>query len=102
MSDPTVLHGDLHKRPLAEPPLDGDRGVVSQHVRCRLAVGSGPGFTDEMSCLLRTRLRLAILIMLVVFGVHFVRNALWLAPAYDHRGTWLLFSSCEMAVMAAA
>jgi hypothetical protein len=101
MSDPGVLRDDLNKRHSAKPPLDGDRGVVSRHVRCRLAVGSCPGFTDEMSSLLRTRLRLAILIILVGFALHFLRNLL-LGSAFDHRPLWLVFSGCEIAVMALA
>src|SRR4051794_7073976 len=91
MSDPRVRRDDHHKQHLAEP---------SQHVRCRLAVGSCPGFTDEMSHLLRTRLRLAILIILVGFALHFVRNLLLLGSAFDHRPHWLVFSGCEIAVMA--
>jgi hypothetical protein len=102
MSYPTAPFDDLHERQLPESSLGGDRGVVSQKVRCRLAVGSGPGFTDEMSCLLRTRLRLAILIILVGFALHFVRNLLVLGSAFDHRPLWLLLSGCEIAVMGIA
>jgi hypothetical protein len=71
-------------------------------LRCRLAVGSGPKFTDEMSWLLRTRLRLAILVVLTGFALHFLRNVLWLGATYDHRPLWLLLSGCEIAVMASA
>jgi serine/threonine-protein kinase len=55
-----------------------------------------------MSCLLRTRLRLAILIILAGFVLHFVRNLLAFGPTYDHRPVWLVFSGCEIAVMVSA
>src|SRR5215472_9068888 len=100
MNDPSVLREDLATRHLAEPSLDRERGAASRHVRCRLAAGSGPGFTDEMSCLLRTRLRLAILIVLVVFALHFLRNLLLLGSAFDHRSLWLVFAGSEIAVLA--
>src|SRR5207237_7044216 len=63
MSDPTRALPD-HEPPSPEPAPGPGRAKVSGKVRCRVAQGSdsGPGFTDEMSCLLRTRLRLAILI----------------------------------------
>jgi serine/threonine-protein kinase len=102
MRDPSVLREGFPKRHLAEPSLDGAQGSVSQHVRCRLAAGSGPGFTDEMSFLLRTRLRLAILIVLVAFTLHFLRNLLLLGSAFDHRPLWLVFAGCEIAVLAIA
>src|SRR5690242_2364438 len=102
MSDPIALGDKLHQRHLAEPLPDGDRGVVSRRVRCRFAVGSGPGFTDEMSSLLRTRLRLAILVLLVAFALHFLRNVLQLGPTYDFRPLWLFFSGCEIVVMVIA
>jgi serine/threonine-protein kinase len=57
------------------------------------------GLTDEMPCLLRTRLRLAILVMLIGFAVHFLRNVFRLGPTYDHRPLWLFFCGCEIAVM---
>jgi serine/threonine-protein kinase len=99
MSDPTERRAVLPKRNLADASPGGDRDAASKHLRCRLAVCSGPGFTDEMSCLLRTRLRLALAIILVGFCFHFVRNALLLGPAFDHRPVWLIFSGCEIAVM---
>src|SRR5262249_54880027 len=46
--------------------------------------------------------RLAILIILVGFAFHFLRNVLLLGPAYDHRPVWLVFSGCEIAVMVSA
>ena len=100
MSDPREVRDDPQKRPLTEPPLNGDSGAVAQHLRCRLAESSGPGFTNEMARLLRLRLRLAILVMLVGFTFHFLRNLLKLGPSYDHRPLWLIFSGCEIVVMA--
>jgi serine/threonine-protein kinase len=102
MSYSTVPRDKLHELHFSEPPPDGGRGLASRKVRCRLAAGSGPGFTDEMSCLLRTRLRLAILVVLAGFALHFLRNAFRLGPTFDHRPLWLLFSGCEIAVMAIA
>ena len=101
MSDPRVLRDDPAKRHFAEPSLNRYQGVVSQRVRCRLAVGSGPCFTDEMSCLLQTRLRLVILIIFVGFALHFLWTLL-LGPVFDHRPLWLVFSTCEIVVMATA
>src|SRR5713101_2014754 len=69
----------------------------------RLAKGSDacPGFTDEMSCLLHTRLRLAIMIILSAFVLHFLRNLLLPGAAVvERRPLWLFFSGCEIAVMA--
>src|SRR5436853_4798599 len=99
MSDPTARNDVLHGRPGAGPSPGGDRCGIARRLRCRLAVDSGPGFTDEMSHLLRSRLRLAILVILVGFAVHFVRNLLLLGSAFDHRPLWLAFSGCEMVVM---
>src|SRR5262249_24096298 len=90
------------ERPLAEPPRDDDPSVVSRPVRCRLVAGSGPGFSHEMSGLLRTRLRLAILIMLVGFALHFLRSVLLLRSVFDGRPIWLVFGGCEITVMAVA
>jgi serine/threonine-protein kinase len=55
-----------------------------------------------MSCLLRTRLRLAVLILLAGFGLHFLRNLFLAETAFDHRPVWLVFAGCEIAVMAIA
>jgi serine/threonine-protein kinase len=52
-----------------------------------------------MSCLLRTRLRLAILIILSGFILHFLRNWLLQGSAFDHRPLYLFFTGCEIAVM---
>ena len=102
MNEPGGLREDLPTRPFAEPSPDGDRGADSRNVRFRLAAGSGPRFTDEMSSLLRPRLRLALLIILVGFALHFLRNLLLLGPAFDHRPLWLLFTGCEIVVLAIA
>jgi serine/threonine-protein kinase len=90
------------KRDGTEPVRHADGDAGSRHVRCRHVAGSGTGFTDEMSCLLRTRLRLAISIMLVGFVFHLLRAVLRLGPAFDHRRLWLIFSACEIVVMVGA
>jgi serine/threonine-protein kinase len=100
MSDPQAPA--LPKHPFAEPPRDGNRGAVSKHVCCRLAAGSGPGFTDEMSSLLRTRLRLAVFIILVGITFRFLRNLLLPESALDHRALRLIFNGCEITVMVIA
>lgn len=99
---------DPHKQREAEPTSDsvkpfrdGDLGAASRHVRCRLAAGSGSGFTDQISSVLRTRLRLATLIVLVGFAFHFLRTLLFGFPL-DPGRLRLAFNGCEIAVLAAA
>jgi serine/threonine-protein kinase len=99
MGDSALPGDNLHRQQLTEPHPAPGGGSVSRKVRCRFAVGSGSGFTDEMSCLLRTRLRLALLIMLVGWALHLLRHLLLPGPVFDHRLLWLVFSSCEIAVM---
>src|SRR5262249_46248846 len=70
--------------------------------RCRLAAGSGLAFTDEMSHLLRRRLRLAILIVVVGLAFHFLRNLLPGGSTLDHRTIWLAFTGVVIAVMMVA
>src|SRR5262245_13842744 len=94
---PRTEHQEQHAN---RPAPDDGAGLVSRKLRCRLAVGSGLGFTDEMSCLLRTRLRLAILLILAGLAIHFLRNVLRIGPTFDHRSLWLLFCSFEIALMA--
>jgi len=53
-----------------------------------------------MSCLLRTRLRLAILIILAGFALHFLRNLLLQEPALDQRPLRLVVTGCEILVLA--
>jgi eukaryotic-like serine/threonine-protein kinase len=101
MSNPTVPRDALDGRHGAGASPDRKRCGVAGRLRCRLAVDSGPGFTDEMSYLLRSRLRLAILVILVGFAVHFVRNLLLLGSAFDHQPLWLAFCGGEMVVMVA-
>jgi serine/threonine-protein kinase len=55
-----------------------------------------------MCHLLRTRLRLAILIILVGFAFHFLKVLLLSGSVFDHRTPWLIFSGCEIAVMVIA
>jgi serine/threonine-protein kinase len=93
---------ELQEHHLTGPSPDNKLAPVSQKVRCRLAVGSGPGFTHEMACLLRTRLRLAILIILVGFALHFLRQLLQQGSTFDHRPLYLLLCGCEIAVMVIA
>src|SRR5207253_1620401 len=102
MSDPKAPRDASQERHFGEPSLDGGRGTVSQHVHCRLAAGTGPGFTDEMASLLRTRLRLAILIILVGFAAPFLGELLLLGSAFHHSTPWLVFSGCEIAAMVIA
>jgi len=103
MLDPTLALAG-HEPPASEPAPGAGRGKASRQVRCRFAHGSdsGPRFTDDISRLLRSRLRLAILIILVGFVLHFVRNVLLLGSAFDHRPLWLLLTGCEIAVLAIA
>jgi serine/threonine-protein kinase len=90
-------------RPHVTEPYERAPEAAARRVRCRFAKGSGTGtgLTDEMSCLLRTRLRLAILIILVGFVLHFLRN-LVLGSAFAYRPLWLLFCGCEIAVLVIA
>jgi serine/threonine-protein kinase len=65
-------------------------------------MSSGPRFTQEISDLLRTRLRLAIWIILIGLTLHSLRG-LWLGgSAVGHRPIWLAFSGCEIGVLAIA
>src|SRR5947209_9746593 len=91
----------LQERHFTEPYPEDVRGPGSQGGRCRLAVGSGPGFTDEMSCLLRTRLRLAILIFLAGFTLHHLRQLLLTDSRLREQPATLFFAGCEIVVMAA-
>jgi serine/threonine-protein kinase len=100
MSDPVVAARAWRKRSPAETSADQDRRPVSRKVRCRFAAASGPGFTDEMSCLLRTRLLLALALILGAFGVHFLRNLFSVGAAFDHRPLYLAFCGAEIVVMA--
>src|SRR5262249_41162531 len=72
-------------------------------VRCRFASksNSGPGLTHEISCLLRTRWRLAILIILGAFILHFIRN-LWDNTPAVHIGPFaVVLQGSAIAVMVA-
>jgi serine/threonine-protein kinase len=101
MNDPTPLSPDRFS-PHATEPFPSGRDATSRCVRCRFSTGSGsgPGFTDEMSGLLRTRLRSAVLIVLATFVLHFLRNVVLPGPATDQRERWLIFSACEIAALA--
>jgi hypothetical protein len=85
--------GRFGARPVNGAPAAGP-GAASGRLRCRLAKckESEIGFTDEMTCLLRTRLRFAILLVLAVFVLHFLRH-LFLPDATVNRNRPLL--SCH-------
>jgi serine/threonine-protein kinase len=102
MSSPHVFLDGIHQGSFDETSLYSDQSAESQQVRCRLAMSSIPRFTHEMSCLLRARLRLAIWIILSGFIVHYLRNLWLLDSTFDHRSIWLVFSGCEILVMAMA
>jgi hypothetical protein len=99
MSDLSATRGPAPRRNFVGPS-SREHGIVSRPAR-RLAAGSGPHFTEEMSYLLRKRLRLAILIVLAGSGLHFLRSML-LGPTSDRGMPWLVFRTCELAVLATA
>ncbi len=99
MSEPNAPGDAVQQRGAAEPPAGGGLGAVSQQVCRRLAAASGPGFRDEMASLLRARLRLAVLIILSGFTLHFLRDLLP-GSAYDDGTFRLLFAGCEITAMA--
>jgi serine/threonine-protein kinase len=101
MSDP------IRARSSNEPPSPelhpiAGRGKTSRELRLRFVQGSpsAPGFTDEISGLLRSRLRVAILIILAEFALRFVRNLLLQGSTFDHRLLRLFFYGCEIMVLA--
>jgi hypothetical protein len=101
-NDPIPLLAERLSAQVTQPHVKAPQ-PATRRVRCRFAKGSdsGPGLTDEMTCLLRTRLRLALLIILVGFALHFLRN--WLLPsAFVQRPLWWVFAGCEIAVMVLA
>jgi serine/threonine-protein kinase len=73
----------------------------SRRLHCRLAEG-GPttGFTGEVSCLLQTRLRIAVLIILAGFVLHLVRNLLLQTPTLNHLALRTSITGCEIVVLA--
>jgi eukaryotic-like serine/threonine-protein kinase len=100
MGQPTLPPGKLSEQHFKGSSSDDRRGVVSQKVRCHLAMGTQTGFSGEMSRLLRSRLRLAVLIILVAFCLHFLRILFQIGPHFDHRTPYLWFAGCEIALMA--
>jgi serine/threonine-protein kinase len=101
MNNPDSLSPDRFS-PHATEPFPSGRVAASRRPPCHFTTGSGsgPGFTDEMSRLLRTRLRSALLIVLAAFVLHFLRNLVLPGSATDQRPLWLLLSGCEIAVLA--
>ncbi len=77
--------------------------MSTRKMHCRYSHGSdsGPRFTDDISRLLRKRLRLAVLIILAGFAMHFGQNLLLQGPAFDRRPLWLFLTGCEIVVLAA-
>jgi serine/threonine-protein kinase len=102
MSEPGGLRGDVQRRHVADRASDGGRGAASQHLRCRLAAGTGPGLTGEMSAVLRTRLRLAVLVLLGGFALLFLRGTLLHGLAFGQRPPRAILGDCEIAVLAIA
>jgi eukaryotic-like serine/threonine-protein kinase len=92
-------HNNLSGQPMTGASANGAGEEAAQPVRCRLAAGSGPRFTHEIASLLRVRLRLAILIILFGFALHFLVQLLLLGSTLDHRPVYLLFCGGEIAVM---
>jgi len=74
-------------------------GSTTKRVRCRFAEGTSAGFSDDTASLLRSRLRLAVLILLIGLAFHFLRNVFILGSAFDHRLVWLAFSGVEIALL---
>lgn len=73
----------------------------SRRLHCRLAqAGPTTGFTGEMSCLLQTRLRIAVLIILAGFALHLLRMLLLQAPTLNHLGLRIFINAGEIVVLA--
>jgi serine/threonine-protein kinase len=99
----------LNPQDVMTVPLEKGRhdpsGQVTEppnHVRCRFARDSAPapGLTGELADVLRTRLRLAILIILGTFVLHFLRTLVLPVPGIEGRPLYLFFSGFEIAIMA--
>jgi serine/threonine-protein kinase len=101
MSDSTPPRRDPTKTQLADPFNSEDQRKAARKVRCRFAKDSESAgeFTDEMSCLLRVRLRLAILIILSAFTLHFLRSMLLPSMTTEQQPFWLGVSVCEIVIM---
>jgi serine/threonine-protein kinase len=95
-------NGPERDGPASPAELVSEAGAVKRKVHCRLAAGSGPGFTHEMACLLRVRLRLAILIVLIGLAFYFLIQLLLPGYGLDHRPIYLMFCGGEIAVMTVA
>jgi serine/threonine-protein kinase len=99
MNDPKPLSRDRFS-PHGTAPFPSGRDAALRRMHCRLATRSDPGFADELSGLLRTRLRSAILIVLAVFVLNLLRNVLQPGSALDQRPRWLVFTGVEVAALA--
>jgi serine/threonine-protein kinase len=83
------------------PSAPTDPEAKPHRPRCRFAKGSGSasGLTDELACLLRSRLRVAILILLCGFVFYFVRQLLGPSPVVEEVPFTTLFDGCIIAIM---
>ncbi len=99
-NDRTAPYVDRHKRHFADLSADLRQAAAPQRGCCRLAAGSGPRLTEAIASLLRSRLRLAILIILCGFAVTLFRDLLHGAAGLHP--LWLALSGCEVAALAIA
>jgi tRNA A-37 threonylcarbamoyl transferase component Bud32 len=83
----------------AGQPRRGRRKAGSHRVHCRFATSSAPRFTQEFISVLRSRLRLAILIFLVGFSFYILRG-LWLhGLAFGNTPVRYIAADCEMVLL---
>ena len=99
MSDYPLLSNHNFDLNMTGPYPGRGREIPSARVRRAKCSDSTPGFKDEISCLLRIRLRLAILIILSAYIVFFLRNLFLRGFTIDERRMWLLITGCEITLM---
>src|SRR4051794_13698606 len=99
MSDSPLLRVDHFDANMTGPHPGNGLEIPSRRVRLARGSNSGRGFTDEMSSLLRTRLRLAILIILAVFAVSFLRSVLLQGLTFVQRRPWRVITGSEIALL---
>src|SRR5262245_1156954 len=90
MIQPTRISG-VRLEPGQDSSLESNRAQAeSRRPRCGFAKGSdwGPGLTDEITGLLRTRLRLTVSIVLIAFSLYFLRNLFDPASSVMRGGPW--------------
>src|SRR5262249_27870315 len=90
MIDPTRISAVRLVRDPVESPAPAHPEAAPRKARCGFAHGSdwGPGLTDEITVLLRTRLRLAGSIVLIAFTLYFLRNLVDPASIVLRGGAW--------------